>query len=183
MLLVYANERLFTQGNRVMTPVMSPAMAAWRSIHVAQIAICALLCATFGTLASSIVHADEKFKAVTTFTVIADMARNVAGDAAVVESITKPGSEIHRYSPTPRDILRAQDADLVLWNGMNLELWFAQFFDHLNDGLYRRHPLKRSAGAWHSRGQLCGKAQSPCLDVTQQCDDLCRQHRQRFLQT
>ena len=99
MLLVYANGRLFTQGNRVLTPVMSPAMAAWRSIHVAQIAICALLCATFGTLASSIVHADEKFKAVTTFTVIADMARNVAGDAAVVESITKPDlkfTAIHR---------------------------------------------------------------------------------------
>ena len=72
--------------------------------------------------------AADKFKAVTTFTVIADMARNVAGDAADVESITKPGSEIHGYQPTPRDILRAQDADLVLWNGMGLELWFEQFF-------------------------------------------------------
>ena len=61
------------------------------------------------------------------------MARNVAGDVAVVESITKPGAEIHGYSPTPRDILRAQDADLILWNGMNLELWFAQFFNNLKD--------------------------------------------------
>lgn len=75
--------------------------------------------------------AAEKFKAVTTFTVIADMARNVAGDVAIVESITKPGAEIHGYSPTPRDILRAQDADLILWNGMNLELWFEQFFNNL----------------------------------------------------
>ena len=77
--------------------------------------------------------AADKFKAVTTFTVIADMARNVAGDAADVESITKPGSEIHGYQPTPRDILRAQDADLVLWNGMGLELWFEQFFRNLRD--------------------------------------------------
>lgn len=77
--------------------------------------------------------ADEKFKVVTTFTVIADMARNVAGDAAVVESITKPGAEIHGYQPTPRDIIRAQGADLILWNGMNLELWFEQFFRNLND--------------------------------------------------
>jgi len=69
----------------------------------------------------------------TTFTVIADMARNVAGDAAVVESITKPGSEIHGYEPTPRDIIRAQGADLILWNGMNLELWFEQFFRNLSD--------------------------------------------------
>lgn len=78
-------------------------------------------------------HTDEKFKVVTTFTVIADMARNVAGDAAIVESITKPGAEIHGYQPTPRDIIRAQDADLVLWNGMNLELWFEQFFGNLKD--------------------------------------------------
>ena len=75
----------------------------------------------------------EKFKAVTTFTVIADMARNVAGDTAVVESITKAGAEIHGYQPTPRDIIRAQDADLILWNGLNLELWFEQFFRNLKD--------------------------------------------------
>lgn len=83
--------------------------------------------------ASTAGWAADKFKAVTTFTVIADMARNVAGDVAEVESITKPGAEIHNYSPTPRDILKAQDADLVLWNGLNLELWFAQFFRNLRD--------------------------------------------------
>ncbi|MEM7469780.1 MAG: metal ABC transporter substrate-binding protein [Pseudomonadota bacterium] len=77
--------------------------------------------------------AADKFKAVTTFTVIADMARNVAGDVAEVESITKPGAEIHNYAPTPRDILKAQDADLILWNGLNLELWFEQFFRNLSD--------------------------------------------------
>jgi len=77
--------------------------------------------------------AQEKFKAVTTFTVIADMARNVAGDAAIVESITKPGAEIHNYQPTPGDILKAQDAQLILWNGLNLELWFEKFFQNLRD--------------------------------------------------
>lgn len=77
--------------------------------------------------------AQPTFKAITTFTVLADMASNVAGDVAIVESITKPGAEIHGYSPTPRDILRAQDADLILWNGMNLELWFEQFFNNLRD--------------------------------------------------
>ena len=74
---------------------------------------------------------EKKFKAITTFTVIADMAKNVAGDFATVESITKPGAEIHGYSPTPRDILRAQDADLILWNGLNLEIWFKQFYKNL----------------------------------------------------
>ena len=77
--------------------------------------------------------AQEKFKAVTTFTVIADIARNVAGDAAIVESITKPNAEIHNYQPTPGDILRAQDAKLILWNGLNLEQWFERFFNNISD--------------------------------------------------
>ncbi len=74
-----------------------------------------------------------KFKVVTTFTIIADIARNVAGDAAVVESITRPGAEIHDYQPTPQDIVRAQGADLVLWNGLNLERWFERFFENVSD--------------------------------------------------
>ncbi len=77
--------------------------------------------------------AKDKMKVVTTFTVIADMASNVAGDAAEVVSITKPGAEIHGYEPTPQDIVRAYDADLILWNGMNLELWFEQFLSNLGD--------------------------------------------------
>jgi manganese/iron transport system substrate-binding protein len=77
--------------------------------------------------------ADERMKVVTTFTVLADIAQNVAGDAAEVVSITKPGAEIHGYEPTPQDIVRASDADLVLWNGLNLELWFEQFLANLGD--------------------------------------------------
>lgn len=76
--------------------------------------------------------ATEKFKVITTFTIIADMAKNVAGDAAEVSSITKPGAEIHEYQPTPGDIKRAQGAQLILANGMNLELWFQRFYQHLN---------------------------------------------------
>ena len=78
-------------------------------------------------------RAEEALRAATTFTIIADMARNVAGDAAEVVSITKPGAEIHNYAPTPRDIVAAQDVDLILWNGLNLELWFEKFFRNLND--------------------------------------------------
>lgn len=74
-----------------------------------------------------------KLKVVTTFTVLADMTRNVAGDAADVESITRPGAEIHGYQPTPRDLIRAQGAGLILWNGMNLELWFEQFLANMRD--------------------------------------------------
>lgn len=119
-------------------------------------AVAASLAALFAVGTAATALADDKFKAVTTFTVIADMARNVAGDAAIVESITKPGAEIHGYQPTPRDLVRAQDADLIMWNGMNLELWFEQFFDNLDavpsailtDGI---EPIDIRSGSYQGR--------------------------------
>lgn len=72
-------------------------------------------------------------RVVTTFTVIQDIAQNVAGTAAIVESITKPGAEIHDYQPTPLDVVKTQSADLVLWNGLNLERWFERFFDNVKN--------------------------------------------------
>ncbi|PJE35968.1 iron ABC transporter substrate-binding protein [Pseudooceanicola lipolyticus] len=84
-------------------------------------------------MAGAAAASDERMKVVTTFTVLADMAQNVAGEAADVVSVTKPGAEIHGYEPTPQDLVRAHDADLILWNGMNLELWFEQFLNNLGD--------------------------------------------------
>ena len=95
---------------------------------IATLLLSALL--TLVTAASC--NAAEKFKVVTTFTVIADMAKNVAGEAAEVTSITKPGAEIHEYQPTPGDIKRAQGAQLIMANGLNLERWFQRFYQHLD---------------------------------------------------
>lgn len=75
----------------------------------------------------------EKLRVVTTFTIIQDIAANVAGDAAIVESVTRPGAEIHEYQPTPHDVVKAQSADLVLWNGLNLERWFEKFFANVRN--------------------------------------------------
>ena len=86
----------------------------------------------FLLIANLNIFSEEKFKVITTFTVIADIAQNVAGDKAVVESITKPDAEIHNYQVTPGDIRKAQDADLIIYNGLNLELWFGKFFRNLN---------------------------------------------------
>ncbi len=87
--------------------------------------------AALGLLAGLPARAQGRLTAVTSFTVIQDIARNVAGDAATVESITKPGAEIHGYEPTPGDIVRAQAARLILWNGLNLEAWFARFLANI----------------------------------------------------
>lgn len=75
----------------------------------------------------------QKLRVVTTFTIIQDIAANIAGDAAIVESVTRPGAEIHEYQPTPHDVVKAQSADLVLWNGLNLERWFEKFFANVRD--------------------------------------------------
>ena len=92
--------------------------------------LCLVLAALSGAAAPL---AAEEFKVVTTFTVLADMVRNVAGPHATVVSVTKPGAEIHGYEPTPGDIVAAQDADLILWNGLNLEIWYEQFLTNLGD--------------------------------------------------
>jgi manganese/iron transport system substrate-binding protein len=84
-----------------------------------------------GAASAQNAQARKPFRVITTFTVIQDIARNVAGTAAAVESITKPGAEIHDYQPTPLDIVKAQSADLVLWNGFNLERWFEKFLDNV----------------------------------------------------
>lgn len=97
-------------------------------------------------------------KVLTTFTVIADMARSVAGGKLTIESITKPGAEIHGYEPTPNDLIRTSDAALVLNNGLGLEGWFGQFLDQaaqprtryatLSEGV---QPIPISSGEYRGR--------------------------------
>lgn len=120
------------------------------------LALVAVISALLPIMTASIGQAGERLKVATTFTVLADMASNVAGEAADVVSITKPGAEIHGYEPTPKDIVRASDADLILWNGLNLELWFEQFFSNLGnipavtltDGIT---PISISSGSYQGK--------------------------------
>ena len=74
----------------------------------------------------------ERPLVLTTFTVLADMVQNVAGDHLEVTSLTRPGSEIHGYEPTPDDLVRGNEADLILENGLGLETWFTQFTDQIH---------------------------------------------------
>ncbi len=106
--------------------------------HRAAVALAALLAALLATVlggcSSTARPADDDGRPVvlTTFTVLADIARNVAGEHLQVDSITKVGAEVHGYEPTPGDVARARRADLVLDNGLGLETWFAQFVDGLD---------------------------------------------------
>ena len=77
--------------------------------------------------------ADNRPVVLTTFTILADMAREVAGDRLQVKSITKPGAEIHGYEPSPKDLERASGADLIVENGLGLELWARRFVQSAGD--------------------------------------------------
>jgi len=100
--------------------------------------------------------ASDRIKVLTSFTVFADMARNVAGEHAEVVSITKEGAEIHMFRPTPGDIKRGLGADVALWNGMGLETWFARYLENLgevkaytlSDGV---EPILIAGGAYEGR--------------------------------
>jgi len=97
-----------------------------------------------------------RIKVLTSFTVFADMARNIAGDHAEVVSITREGAEIHMFRPTPGDIKRGLGADVVLWNGLGLETWFERYLENLgnvkayvlSDGV---EPIMIAEGAYEGR--------------------------------
>ncbi|QYH34640.1 metal ABC transporter substrate-binding protein [Salinibacterium sp. M195] len=114
-----------TERRRSIRSILSSVLAA---------AIIATLgaCTSAPDAAATVDPNDQRPVVLTTFTVLADMAQNVAGEHLRVESITKVGAEIHGYQPTPGDIAKAADADLILDNGLNLEAWFAQFVDGLD---------------------------------------------------
>lgn len=98
----------------------------------------------------------DKKIVLTTFTVLQDIAQNVGGDVIDVRSITSPGEDIHSYEPTPDDLVRAQDADLILDNGLNLELWAENLYESVPDVPHIRvtegiEPLPISEGSYEGK--------------------------------
>ena len=65
------------------------------------------------------------------FTVLADIIRNVANDDFIVKSLTKPGVEVHGYQPTPSDLVKASTAFVFVDNGFGFELWAEKFVSNL----------------------------------------------------
>jgi manganese transport system substrate-binding protein len=114
-----------------MTPLSpSPCHGGRRTLSRATALLAALLLVACGQpLSQQAADGDERPLVLTSFTVLADLADNVACGKLRVESVTRPGAEIHAYEPTPSDLSRAQDAQLVLMNGLNLELWSQRFLD------------------------------------------------------
>lgn len=108
------------------TPRVRPAAVAL------AVAVALVVAACGGGGGADGAGSDERPLVLTTFTVLADMVRNVAGDRLEVASIVKVGGEIHGYEPTPSDLTTASRADLVIRNGLGLERWIEQFTDRVD---------------------------------------------------
>lgn len=108
-------------------PISTVRPRFWLALMLSLLAVLLISCTAHRAGETNQRTEDDKPVVLTTFTVLADIAQNVAGEHLRVESITKYGAEIHGYEPTPDDLRRASEADLVLDNGLNLEAWFEQF--------------------------------------------------------
>lgn len=129
-------------------------MPKYRRVRAAAIAVSLMVVCT-GCTEDSRPPADPRPLALATFTVLQDIAENVAGEVIRVESITRAGTEIHGYEPTPSDLTRAEGADLLLANGLGLESWFEQFTEDidaptvvLSDGI---EPIAIEVGDYEGR--------------------------------
>ncbi|MGM8364527.1 metal ABC transporter solute-binding protein, Zn/Mn family [Virgibacillus sp. W0181] len=75
----------------------------------------------------------DKLQVVSSFTIIADVVREIGGDKVEVHNLVPTGTDPHEYEPLPEDIKKATDADVLFYNGMNLEGgkdgWFFKMID------------------------------------------------------
>lgn len=76
----------------------------------------------------------RKIEVVCTTTMIADLARHIAGDDAEVVGIMKTGEDPHVYDVRPRDAQLIAEADVVLMNGLHLESTLLHVIEHNAEG-------------------------------------------------
>lgn len=100
---------------------------------------------------------DERLALATT-SIICDLARNVAGELWTVECLVGPGVNPHTYEPTPEDMVKAETASIIFYNGFNLDAWVVKLLrSQQGEKLYRvtqgleKHVIKIPDGPYAGR--------------------------------
>ena len=92
-----------------------------KRLIAASLCLCLMLCGC--TAQPEKPHDETKLQIVCTSFPAYDFAREIAGDRAELTLLIKPGSEVHSYEPTPKDMIRIQESDLFICNGGESEQW------------------------------------------------------------
>src|SRR5271166_5760018 len=92
-------------------------------LNVITLFLLGLLGGIFPARAQAEAPASGKLPVVATFSILADLARNVGGDRIEVISLVGPNGDAHVYQPSPADAKNLDAAKLILVNGLGLEGW------------------------------------------------------------
>ncbi|MHA3683854.1 metal ABC transporter solute-binding protein, Zn/Mn family [Leucobacter sp. HY1908] len=94
-------------------------------------------------------QAKQQLSVVTTFSILEDIVKEVGGDDVSVHSIVPLGTDPHEYQPLPDDVSHTAEADVIIWNGLNMELgdgWLESLLDTTGSGLDDEHVVEASVG-------------------------------------
>ena len=75
-------------------------------------------------IANVSVASAKPLEVVASFTVLADVVRQIGGDRVAVRSLVPPNGDVHEFEPAPNDVRALKNADLVFTSGLGLEPWF-----------------------------------------------------------
>ena len=89
------------------------------------LALCVSLALGFAALPAQAEEA-APLKIVTSFSILADMAKNVAGSRASITSLVGPDADAHVFEPGPADVAMLAEADILIINGLGFEPWLVR---------------------------------------------------------
>ncbi|MFN7662737.1 MAG: metal ABC transporter solute-binding protein, Zn/Mn family [Alphaproteobacteria bacterium] len=130
-------------------------------MNIFLLGLLGLLCLLFPQLYAN--EANQKIKIVATFSILQDFAKQIGQDHVEVSTLVPPNGDPHVYEPTPSDVRKLSEANLVLVNGLGFEGWIKRLVksssykgnmvvctDHIHPRLVFEGTIIKDPHAWHS---------------------------------